>query len=369
MMRCKKNKILYLFYFFTASLLLSCNSEIKDKTDYSVLLEKSFNLNQEIDESGFLALNECVFFTETEAFYEGIAKINYTTVYELGMPYGGALKKIFLKEGSFLNPVDTIAVLENQTFLEIKQEYLLARASYNFAKKKFTRQGELTIENASSIKKMEEAELEYQLAETNYYSCKAKLKTIGISSENLNPKNIDNTGYLVSPVSGYLKYRNIIRGSFYSETESIFCVVSDPETLVAFSVSTEQAKYIRDSLKIAFSNTIQASYLIKEISANNLTSKIVVAAGNKSFRDGEILPSALFIPHKKLKIPANSLIENKYIILQKPDKSLFLHQLSNYIIDSEYLLISWAKAFDGNKILIKKPYEVFSKLQNQVRKY
>ena len=80
----------------------------------------------------------------------------------ISAPLGGYLKSTKLLPGMHLGKGEVIAVMEDQQYIELQQDYLLAKSKLQFAEIEYQRQKELNQSQASSDKVTHQA-----LSETN----------------------------------------------------------------------------------------------------------------------------------------------------------------------------------------------------------
>ena len=82
-------------------------------------------------------------------------------------------------------PGQCIAVLEHPDYIKIQQDYLETKSQWELYKEDFKRQGELTVENASSIKTMQQAQASFKAIEVRLFALKSQLKLLGIDADSL----------------------------------------------------------------------------------------------------------------------------------------------------------------------------------------
>jgi len=160
-------------------------------------------------------------------------------IYIVSLPIAGFIRKIHVDKGSPVSKNNVLATIEHETYLDLKNNFLIAQADYNFQKNAFERQGELAIERASSMKKMEEAQRHFLVAESNYSTLSKKLQIIGIDPESINPDNINAEAYLLSPVKGEITKCQAIEGSYYTNSDVLFEVAASQKKMVYFELSSD----------------------------------------------------------------------------------------------------------------------------------
>ena len=69
----------------------------------------------------------------------------------------------------------------NRTTKEKNRKYLENKSELDYYQEEYKRQGELTVENAASIKKLQQAKANYYKFEASYQSLKAQLELLGVN--------------------------------------------------------------------------------------------------------------------------------------------------------------------------------------------
>ena len=108
----------------------------------------------------------------------------------VSIPMGGYLKSTNLLPGSLVKQGQEIATLEDQKYIQLQQDYLIAKVKLNTVEKQFFRQQELNQSKAASDKVFQMAEADYQNAQINLKALEENLRLIGLNPSNLNASNL-----------------------------------------------------------------------------------------------------------------------------------------------------------------------------------
>lgn len=168
-------------------------------------------------------------------------------------PMKGYLKKIHSHIGEFVSKGKVLAILEHPGYVDIQQEFLEVKSQYEYFKEDFKRQGELSLENAASIKKMQQAQNEFHKIETRLFSLKKHLEFIGINPDSLLVENIQSHILLVAPISGYITQIEGYLGKLCLEEESLFHIVGSKASLLHLKVYEKDAAKVQIGQEINFS--------------------------------------------------------------------------------------------------------------------
>jgi len=74
----------------------------------------------------------------------------------------GLLKTVSFPSGSYVKQGEVLAMIENIEFLKLQQQYLEAKSEFFYYGEDLKRQGGLAIENATSVKRMQQAQRDYK---------------------------------------------------------------------------------------------------------------------------------------------------------------------------------------------------------------
>ena len=76
---------------------------------------------------------------------------------------------------------------------------------------------ELTLENAASIKKLQQARRDYDISNAQFYALYGKLKLLGINPDSLQAEKLNPYAYLLAPAAGKLTKISVNAGMFCNE--------------------------------------------------------------------------------------------------------------------------------------------------------
>jgi RND family efflux transporter MFP subunit len=179
----------------------------------------------------------------------GVAPQNLATV---SMPMGGFIKTTSLMPGNAVRKGQTLAIIENQDFIDIQQNYLEAKNKFEFAKAEYERQSELYKSDVSSQKNMQQVTSEYKSLKTQVKALEQKLELIGINPSKLNEDNISRTVALISPISGSVKAVNVSIGKSVSASDVLFEIVNSDKLFLELTLFEKDADKVSNGQKIRF---------------------------------------------------------------------------------------------------------------------
>ena len=162
---------------------------------------------------------------------EGSLVLSQQKPVKVTMPFSGTIRSIDCSSGDYIKFGATLARIENLESLKLQQEYLEAVNQLEYTHEEYKRQGELTVENATSVKKMQIARRDYQTAELKVNALRLQLKTFGINADSLHPDNLIPLIDVIAPCSGYVQHIGAHPHTFVSAGEEVL-TMADPQQLM-----------------------------------------------------------------------------------------------------------------------------------------
>jgi len=167
-------------------------------------------------------------------------------------PMGGFIRNAYFIPGNYVAKGTVIATLEHPDYIRLQQEYLETKNQLELYQQEFKRQGELTVENASSIKKMQQAQADYRMTEVHYLSLKAQLKLIGINPDSLQIDGIKTTIQIKAPISGAISRVNATIGKFSDPNDMIYEIVNNHDLHLHLEIFEKDIQKIKKGLHVNF---------------------------------------------------------------------------------------------------------------------
>jgi cobalt-zinc-cadmium efflux system membrane fusion protein len=154
----------------------------------------------------------------------------------ISVPLGGYLKTTQLLPGMHVNKGQVIAVMQDQQYIQLQQDYLTAKAKIGFLENEYKRQKELNQSQSSSDKVYQLAESDYKSQLVLMTSLAAKLQLAGINVHKINETTISPNINIYSPINGYVSKVNVNIGKYVSSTEVLFELINVADIHLALKV-------------------------------------------------------------------------------------------------------------------------------------
>lgn len=154
----------------------------------------------------------------------------------VSVPLGGYLKSTNLLPGMHVRKGEVIAIIEDQQFIQLQQDYLTAKAKLAVLEKDYQRQKDLNASKAASDKVTQQAETDYRADRILVTSLAEKLWLAGINPARISETHIERSVNVHSPIDGFVSKVNINIGKYVSPTEVLFELVNPSDIHLALKV-------------------------------------------------------------------------------------------------------------------------------------
>jgi membrane fusion protein, heavy metal efflux system len=168
------------------------------------------------------------------------------------MPMGGFIKTTSLMPGNQVNKGQTLAIIENQEFVEIQQSYLEAKSKYEFAESEYRRHSELYLDEVYSQQNMQQVMSDYKTLKAQINALSQKLSLIGINATSLTEDNISSSVALVSPINGFIKSVNINIGKYVAASDVLFEIVNSDRLFLELTLFEKDIDKVSKGQRIRF---------------------------------------------------------------------------------------------------------------------
>jgi len=302
------------------------------------------------------------------------------------MPLGGFIKSTTLLPGSAVKKGQTLALIENQDFVDVQQNYLEAKNRLVFAEAEYRRHTELYKDDVYSEKNVQQVTVEYKNLKALVRSLEQKLILIGINPAELSEDNISNTVNLVSPIAGFLKSVNVNIGKYVSSTDILFEIVNSDKLFLELTLFEKDADNVAIGQKVKFyiNNEVEVheafiSQTGKSVS-NDKTFRVygTVISDCKNLLPGMYVNAIIEESDLLVKaLPSEAVVsfdDKDYIFVYerekeeegKPFTEYRIIEIKKGVTSSGYTEIQFPEGFDFKpvKVVIKGAYNLLSAKKN-----
>lgn len=172
----------------------------------------------------------------------------------ISFPLGGYLKSTDLLPGIHVNKGQVIALMEDQSYVQLQQDYLQSLSRLKLLKLDYERQMELREGEASSKKAFETATAEYEMQQVLVKSLSEKLKILGVNPEGLTIDKISRTVPVRSPIDGFVETVMVNIGKYVNPSDVLFEIVDPRDIHAALTVFEKDYHLLKPGQEVLIKN-------------------------------------------------------------------------------------------------------------------
>jgi membrane fusion protein, heavy metal efflux system len=295
----------------------------------------------------------------------------------ISVPLGGYVKTTKLLPGMHLSKGEEIAMIEDQQYIQIQQDYLLTKSKLHYAELEYKRQSELNQSQASSEKVMLQAEAEVKNNKILLASLSEKLKLININPANLNETNISKSITIHSPINGFVSKINVNIGKYVNPSDILFELVNPTDIHLNMKVFEKDIASLSIGKKVwAYTNANPNKKYLCEII---LISKDVSTDGTTDVHchfesyDKSLIPGMYMnaeveiISNNAYTLPDECIVNfegKSYVFIESTAKKYDMQEVQIGQSDKQQIEIKNADELKNKKIVQRGAYTLLMKLKN-----
>jgi membrane fusion protein, heavy metal efflux system len=180
----------------------------------------------------------------------GMVDVPPQNMVSVSFPMGGYLKSTKLLPGMHVAKGETIATIEDQSIVQLQQDYLMARTRLNLARLDYDRQKSLNETKTASDKTYQQAISEYESTNVLVLGLAEKLRLININPENLNAHSISRRVSIPSPINGFVSKVNVNIGKYVQPQDVSFELIDPSDIHAALTVFEKDINKIQQGQKV-----------------------------------------------------------------------------------------------------------------------
>ena len=365
---------------FLTLLLLGCGSketDIVEETAYEIETMK-VSLTQAQYENAGIVLGKVEQKNISEILkLNGKIDVPPQNLVSVSIPMGGYLKSTDLLPGMFLKKGQVIAILEDQQYVQLQQDYLLAKVKLKTSESEYLRQKELNLSKASSDKVVQIAEADYKNARINLKALEQNLHIIGINPSRLDETNISKRITINSPIDGYVAKINANIGKYLTPSEVLFELVNVSDIHLNLTVYEKDLPKLKIGQKLYAFNNNQPSkkhlckiLLIGHSLSMEKNTEVHCHFENydKSLVPGMYMNAEIELQNiKAATIPEEALVRfgnSEYVFVELKKNQFEMIEVKSGAKENDYVQILNNDKLKNQPVVIKGAYSLLMKLKN-----
>lgn len=240
-------------YFSILSIVIaSCSSQKNNgEENTAVAPENIVQLNDaEIKTAGIQLGKPATGTTSMFLKVNGLIDVPPQNVVSISFPTGGYLVSTTLLPGMKVSKGQVLAEMQDQSLIQMQQDYLIAKTKVLFLQKEYDRQKLLNATKTSSDKVFEQTESEFQTQKVLMAGLMEKLRMVHINPSLLNENNIRRSVPIYSPISGYVSAVHVNIGKYVNPSDVLFELINPGDIHFAAKVFEKDLPYIQVGQKL-----------------------------------------------------------------------------------------------------------------------
>lgn len=373
-----KNTLIILLV--ASSLLLACNNETKNTEKNTIVAdENSVTLT---DAQLKNAAIETTILQEknisTVLKLNGKVDVPPQNLISVSVPLGGYLRSTKLLPGMHINKGEVIATMEDQQYIQLQQDYLMAQSKLQFAELEYARQKELNQSQASSDKVTQLAQSEVNIQRITMNALAEKLLLVNINPHKITAGKISKSISIYSNITGFVSRVNVNIGKYVTPSDVMFELINPSDIHLNIKVfEKDVAKLAIGQKVIAYNN---ANPDIKYSCSIILISKDINSEGTADVHchfdtyDKTILPGMYMNAEVELKASAYNTLPEESIVAFEGKEYVFVNtsKLHYEMVtvsvgqkENGFVAIDHSENLQSKKIVTKGAYTLLMKLKNK----
>lgn len=171
-------------------------------------------------------------------------------IVSVSFPLGGYLKHTQLLPGMHVSKGERIALMEDQTLVQLQQDYLVARSRLKLAGLEYERQRTLNETKTASDKVFQQAVAELEAARAMESGLAEKLRLVHINPAGLSSAKISRFISIPSPINGFVSKVNVNIGKYVQPQDVLFELINPEDMHAALTVFEKDISKIQAGQKV-----------------------------------------------------------------------------------------------------------------------
>jgi cobalt-zinc-cadmium efflux system membrane fusion protein len=296
----------------------------------------------------------------------------------VSVPLGGYLQSTRLLPGMRVEKGDVIAVVTGEQYIQLQQDYLMAKEKQQMLELDYKRQRELVQSQSASQKSFQQVAAEYAAQQVLVQSLYQKLKLAGFAPESVNKDNISSGISVRSAISGYVAAVHVNIGKYLNPSDVLFEIISTDDIHLALTVFEKDIPLLRVAQEVfAFTNEqpqirhrCRILLIGREI-AENRSIEVHCHFDQEAVRllPGTYMNAEVMVKNQQANVlPEEAILQysnRKYVFVQIDSLHYSMREVQTGITENGYTVVSGAGITPADQVVIKGSYTLLMMLKNK----
>jgi cobalt-zinc-cadmium efflux system membrane fusion protein len=313
-----------------------------------------------------------------EIAVNGVVDVPPQNMVSVSFPMGGYLRSTKLLPGMYVRKGEVIGLMEEQSLVQLQQDYLVTQARLAYLEKEYERQRELNEGKVNADKTLQQAQADYQSHKVMLKGFAEKLRLIGMNPENLKEATISRQVPLYAPTSGYVSKVNVNVGKYVQPIDVLFELINPDDIHAALTIFEKDLGKVRigQRVKIFFVDEPEKEYSGEVILVNKNVDENRAAIAHCHFltKPGQLLPGMFLNARIEASqasgpaVPEAAVLryQNKtYVFVETAPNTYLMQEITIGERDAGYVsVLEGSLQLKGKKIVVANAYTLLGSLKN-----
>ena len=190
-----------------------------------------------------------------EIVVNGVVDVPPQNIVSVSFPMGGYLKSTTLLPGLHVNKGDVMGVIEDQSLVQLQQDYLIGKEKLKYLEQDYQRQKELNERNVNAAKVYQQATSDYNSQKVMMKAMAEKLRLIQINPERMSTENLSRSVPLYSPINGYVSKVLVNTGKYVQPSDVLFELIDPSDIHAALTV------FQKDVSRVSIGQDVELNFI------------------------------------------------------------------------------------------------------------
>ncbi len=308
----------------------------------------------------------------------GIIDVPPQNMLSISIPLGGYLKSTKLIPGMRVRKGEMIAIMEDQQYIQLQQEYLSTKSKLIFSKAELERQRELNQSKASSDKVYQQAQMDNSMLNISLNSLAQKLRMININPSNITENTISRTILVLSPINGIVSKVNVNIGRFVNPSDILFEIIDPSDIHLNLKIFEKDLDKLSKGQKLmAFTNNQpdKKHACVISLIGGDLSEERTAEVHCHFENFDKLLVPGMYMnaeieikSHETLAIPEEAIVSFEgldYIFVKNTGMKFEMKAVETGVKENEFVEVINSASFAEKQIVTKGAYTLLMSLKNK----
>ena len=296
----------------------------------------------------------------------------------ISFPSGGYVKSTNMLPGMKIKKGQILAIMQDQSFVQMQEDYLMAQTKVVLLQKEYERQKLLNQTKATSDKAYEQTASDYESARITVKALRQKLLLTGINPAGLNENSIRRTVNIYSPINGFVSDVKVNIGKYVNPADVLFELVNTNDLHLALTVfekdleSIHPGQLVKAYLTSDTSKAFNAKVMLVSRTLDSNRSALVhchFTGELPKLLPGMFMNADIQITNNStIAVPEEAVVrsgDKDYIFIERNSRQFEFTPVSTATTENGYVAINTGTNDLLNKVIImKNAYAALMKMKN-----